>query len=252
MDRKWFFFILIFLGSGLNAEQISGGLLTCTPSDLNEKPVVYRFNENHLVRDTDPDTVYEKVGDVFDRYSFYASLKPTRDYFSARGQHKFDQNMLSENIEKSREFLSGFEKWCDSTQDENPRWYKYKESLESGDFLNKLTISNWKQLGVKKTFSCKSVKEVLRNENLVLPEPKLYDNEFYISKITLDTKNWTVFEEIGLNSPINDNEMDSKMRSIKIRGLSGKSVSEGTKCQLIQVEIEDIDPSKNTIPLQEL
>ena len=71
--------ILLFgLASEGWAETGISGMLACTPKDSQQKPVIYAFDGQYLLRDSDSSAPFKKVVSLYDGLDLYFAFIPTK------------------------------------------------------------------------------------------------------------------------------------------------------------------------------
>lgn len=109
--------ILLFSTNVVSSgELITAGILTCTPVQQNEKPIVFLFNDDNLVRDDKKYWLLDKMGIVQNRYHIFAGLTPSSDYIRKVSAYKvyLDWFKNSENAEEAVEsYIFRFAGWCE-------------------------------------------------------------------------------------------------------------------------------------------
>ena len=181
-------FLLILLATPTFSEtQITGGLLTCTPESTDEKPDVYMFNSDYLVKQDDRKNVYKFVGD-YRHYKLFVGTFPSEELRSDVREYSEAMKFLKEDPETSIRYLNFFRDRCASTHGSNhPDLINYDQTKFKNEFFNFKDVPNF--WGV----NCSNISKVL--EKTELPKPKLNKENHLISKMTVDTRDWSIVLE---------------------------------------------------------
>ena len=70
--------LLLGLASKGWAETGISGMLACTPKDSQQKPVIYAFDGQYLLRDSDSYAPFKKVVSLYDGLDLYFAFIPTK------------------------------------------------------------------------------------------------------------------------------------------------------------------------------
>ena len=71
---------LLFPHLALAGGHVTGisGMLACTPKDSQQKPVIYAFDGQYLLRDSDSSAPFKKVVSLYDGLDLYFAFIPTK------------------------------------------------------------------------------------------------------------------------------------------------------------------------------
>ena len=180
--------VLVLLVTPVFSEtQITGGLLTCTPKTSDQKPDVYMFNPNLLVKQGDDKKVYKFVGD-YRHYKLYVGTIPSEDLKSDIRDYNESMNFMKEDPETSINYLNFFRDICEVSHGSTlPDLIDYDQTKFKNQYFHLKDVPDF--WGV----NCSNISKVL--EKTELPKPRLTKENHFISKITVDTRDWSIVEE---------------------------------------------------------
>lgn len=233
--------VFVFLVTPVFSEtQISGGLLTCTPQSSDQKPDVYMFNPNLLVKQGDEKKVYKFVGD-YRHYKLYVGTIPSEDLKSDIREYNESMNFLKEDPDTSIKYLEFF-------QDQCIRYY--------GTTLPDL--KDYNQQKMKETYyafkdvpnfwgvSCSNISKVI--EETKIPKPRLTKENHIISKITVNTRDWSIVEQ---NSQLCEKCSDTKGGNWSFLTPS-RFWNWETSCVVVKLDKVEIDVTEDLVDEDEV
>lgn len=181
-------FLLILLATRTFSEpQITGGLLTCTPETADKKPDVYMFNSEYLVKQGDRKDVYKFVGD-YRHYKLFVGTVPSEEL--KLDVHEYNETMkfLEKYPDKSIKYLKFFHESCATNYgSKHPDHIDYDQTKFKNQFYTFKDVPDFWGVG------CHNIDKV--REKSELPKPKLNKENHIISKMTVDTRDWSIVLE---------------------------------------------------------
>jgi hypothetical protein len=233
--------VFVFLVTPVFSEtQITGGLLTCTPKTSDQKPDVYMFNPNLLVKQGDEKKVYKFVGD-YRHYKLYVGTIPSIDLKSDIRDYNVSMNFLKEDPETSIKYLTFFRDMCRIKHGStHPNDINYDQTkLKNENFHLKDVPDFW---GV----NCSNISKVL--EKTELPKPRLTKENHIISKITVDTRDWSIVEQ---NSQLCEECSDTKGGNWSFLTTS-RFWNWETSCVVVKLDKVEIDVTEDLVDEDEV
>jgi len=230
--------LLLFLVTPVFSEtQISGGLLTCTPNSLDKTPSVYMFNSQYLIKKDDTEQVYRKLGE-FSFYKVYVGIIPNENLKKIKSFYNQTLDYFLDNPEQSIEYLNLLKGGCEN--DINYSQLKMRKEFSTNEVYKEKVGDVPGFWGV----TCQNISEVL--ETGKLPKPRLTDNNHHISKISINTKKWTVTEE---NSKFCE-ECTNREGDETVFGRSFWNST--TKCVVVELDKVEIDVTEDLVDEDEV
>lgn len=217
--------------------QITGGLLTCTPNSLDKTPSVYMFNSEYLIKQDEKEQVYRKLGE-FSTYKVYVGLIPDEDLLKSKSFYNKSVDYFLDNPEQSVEYLTLLKGGCEN--DKNYSQSKMRKEFSSNETYKEKVGDVPGFWGV----TCRNISKVL--ESGELPKPRLTDDNHHISKLTINTRKWTVTEE---NSQFCEDCTNREGDNI----VFGRSFwNSTTSCVVVKLDKVEIDVTEDLVDEDEV
>lgn len=242
--------VLLSANSSSSEELVKGGILTCTPNQLDRKPIVYLFNQEHLVRDDQQYWLLDSLGAIGGRYLVYGGLTPSGELISRIKDYN-DYIALLSGQEVAHEDIYRYLQLINSRCRYVSRPYRgdqyvIREQLKRD---NEIMVDRVPYLP---SVSCDNVNQLYSAGELLIPEaPQVRENDLNVSKVIIDTNDWSIVVETFFKSTsIRDSAPLSGERSAwqHFNWPFGASIS---ACQVIELDTVQIDTGNRIVENQD-
>ena len=229
--------ILLFgLASEGWAETGISGMLACTPKDSQQKPVIYAFDGQYLLRDSDSSAPFKKVVSLYDDLDLYFAFIPTKKTLeNHEGLVRQYKNYQSKKKEISAEVARFKSLHCPKVNkaDFSAPFYKKFEGKKS-------------DVGIPKNFHCSSKIE----DEFQTEAPKVKIEEFLQVKLTIDFREMVVREEIFTPSKdIVSIEHPTVQYFLSAKEFDHRFSGTEYQCQSLGIAVPKIDTSQSLTPI---
>lgn len=226
--RKILAITLMIAASSASALDRSG-MFVCTPQSSQDKPIIYSFDGEYLIRDNNLQVPFTKVSSLTDNMDLYFAFEPT--YMADR---KFAlRKLLQDDSELITSELADFTKFCNSKYTEGIKLKSFYEDYDSRSGKLQLEpVSNL--VGVFGNLSChKKTKESV--ENFFAP---ITDEEYHHVKLTINFDKMWVIEERVQNGGVSQKYEDfNEKMAVKYQ------------CKSLGIDVPEVDTSESIVPL---
>ena len=208
------------------------GMFVCTPDSSEEKPIIYMFDGNYLIRDNNLEIPFTKVSSLTDYLDLYFAFEPT-----SYGERKLIlQQIISQHPERFVQNLQVFSESCSTTES----FYDFFEV--TGHKLKEIiNFRDQKISWVFKSIKCDRYKTKTQLEDLLSP---IENKDFNHKKLTINFNNMTVIEET-----IFEGGIWTGRNGIVSGGINGNETQKKYQCKSLGIDVPEVDTSKSIVPL---
>lgn len=237
--------VLLTASSSFSEELVKGGILTCTPIQLDRKPIVYLFNEEHLVKDDKEYWLLDSLGTIGGRYLIYGGLTPSDELIQRiKNYHDYIALLSAQEVahEDIYNYLQLINRTCRIIQPRPLQQYSFREQAKQD---NEIVVDRVPSLPI---VSCDNVNQLYNGGKLLIPEaPQVGENDLNVSKVIIDTSNWSIVAETFFKSRESLLSLGEKNAWQQFNWPFGVSLS---ACQVIELDTVKIETDNRLIENQ--
>lgn len=206
------------------------GMFVCTPDSSEEKPIIYMFDGNYLIRDNNLEIPFTKVSSLTDYLDLYFAFEPT-----LYGERKLIlQQIINQHPERFGQNLQVFSEACFT----GDNFYDFFEV--SGHKLKEIiNFRDQKISRVFKSIKCDRSKIKIQLEDLLSP---ITNEDLHHKKLTINFDNMTVIEETIFNG-------GRYTSNKKANNYGGSEIQKKYQCKSLGIDVPELDTSKSIVPL---
>lgn len=231
--------------SSSSEELVRGGILTCTPNQLDRKPIVYLFNEEHLVRDDQQYWLLDNLGTIGGRYLVYGGLTPSGELISRIKNYQdylallSGQEVAHEDIYRYLQLINSKCRYVSQLDQ-----YSFREQAKQD---NEIVVDRVPYLSI---VSCDNVNQLYSGGELLIPEaPQVGENDLNVSKVIIDMNDWSIVVETFFRSSHSALSLGERNAWQQFSWPFGASIS---ACQVIELDTVQIDTGNRIIENQDV
>jgi len=222
---------LVIIASGVSALD-RRGMFVCTPMSSAEKPIIYAFDGEHLLRDNNLEVPFSKLSSLADNLDLYFAFEPT-----VLGRVKLTMQSLPHD---ERELLASefkdFSKFCGKSFNDFKTIEDYYELVHKKQNVELQPIQ--KLIKQFRGTECKFITNMDGKPFIPISE-----DDFNHVKLTINFEKMWVIEERLQRGGDAYNYVGQY-----ISGLSS-SKSKKYQCKSLGIDVPDVDTSKSIVPL---
>lgn len=221
--------ILATIASGVNALDRSG-MFVCTPLSSDQKPIIYSFDGEYLIRDNNLKVPFTKVSSLTESMDLYFAFEPTYQ----GGKKLALQRLLRSDGDLLTSELANFTNHCKSSLELYTLEAYYQDSKRSEKKQLQPILNLIDAVG---NLSCLKPKQEI--EEFLSP---VTEEDFNHIKLTINfDKMWVIEERIKNGGAIESNE--------KLFGSFQGANALKYQCKSLGIDVPEVDTSEAIVPL---
>lgn len=221
---------LMIVASSASALDRSG-MFVCTPLLSIEKPIIYSFDGEYLIRDNNLKVPFTKVSSLTDNMDLYFAFEPT--YIA--GRKLALQRLLQQDADLITTELAEFTNHCDDYYSRNDTLETYYQRDSNSEKVVLQPILNL--VDAIGDLSCAETKDDIGK--FLAP---VADEEFNHVKLTINfDKMWVIEERIRRGG-------DVERRNMNLSEFDGAEARK-YECKSLGIDVPQVDTSESIVPL---